>query len=74
MEFDVKLKVQIKCNKLDNNYHKLQESEIIFLIDHYNPSLRIIDLVSYTIYVVCLNFKDKWRGLQFKVDSERQIF
>ena len=27
-----------------------------YIIGHYNPSLRIIDLVSHTTYVVCLNF------------------
>ena len=44
------------------------------IIGHYNPSVRIIDLVSHTTYVVCVNFIHKWRNLQFKVDSERQIF
>ena len=39
------------------------------IIGHYNPSLRIIDLVSYTTYAVCVNFIHKWRDLQFKVDS-----
>ena len=38
------------------------------------PSVRNIDLVSHTAYVVCVNFVHKWRDLQFKVDSERQIF
>ena len=47
---------------------------ITYIIGHYNPSVRIIDLVSHTIYVVCVNFIHKWRDLQFKVDSERQIF
>ena len=45
-----------------------------YIIGHYNPSVRIIDLVSHTTYVVCVNFIHKWRNLQFKVDSERQIF
>ena len=44
------------------------------IIGHYNPSRWIIDLVSHTTYVVCVNFIHKWRGLQFKVDSEGQIF
>ena len=43
----------------------------IYVIGHYNPSVRIIDLVSHTTYV---NFMHKWRDLQFKVDCERQIF
>ena len=31
-------------------------------------------LVSHTTYVVCVNFIHKWQDLQFKVDSERQIW
>ena len=45
-----------------------------YIIGYYNPSVRIIDLVSHTTYVVCVNFIHKWRDLLFKVDSERQIF
>ena len=33
---------------------------------YYNPSVRIIDLVSHTTYIVCVNFIHKWRDLQFK--------
>ena len=33
-------------------------------------SNRIIDLVSHTTYVVCVNFVHMWRNPQFKVDSE----
>ena len=47
---------------------------ITYIIGHYNPSVRIIDLDSDTIYVVCVHFIHKWRDLQFKVYSERQIF
>ena len=36
------------------------------IICHYNPSVRIIELVSHTTYVVCVNFTHKWRNLQFK--------
>ena len=45
-----------------------------YLIVHYNPSVRIINLVSHITYVVCVNFIHKWRNLQFQVDSEWQIF
>ena len=45
-----------------------------YIIGHYNPSVRIIDLVSHTIYVVCVIFIHKWWDLQLNVDSERQIF
>ena len=31
----------------------------------------MIDLVSHTTYVVCVNFIPKTRDLKFKVDSER---
>ena len=38
-------------------------------------AVSIIDLVSHNTYVVCVNlYIHKWRNLQFKVDSERQIF
>ena len=42
-----------------------------FLNKNVFPSFRIIDLVSHTTYVVCVNFIYKWRYL---VDFEWQIF
>ena len=36
------------------------------IIAHYNPSVRIIGLVSHTTYAVCVNFIHKWRDLQFQ--------
>ena len=30
-----------------------------YIIAHYNPSIRIVDLVSHTTYVVCVNFIHK---------------
>ena len=42
-----------------------------YVIDYYNPSVIIIDLVLYNTFV---NFIYEWRDLPFKVDSERQIF
>ena len=39
-----------------------------------NPAITIIELVSSTTYVVCVNFIYKRWELQFKVDFERQIF
>ena len=42
------------------------------IVGHYNPSIRIIHLVSRTTYVVSVNFTHKRRDLQFKIDSERQ--
>ena len=41
-----------------------------YIIGHYNPSVRI-DLVLHTTHVVLILYK--WRDLQFKVDSVRQI-
>ena len=48
--------------------------QYIYIIGHYNPSVRIINLVSHITYDVCVNFIHKWGDLQFKFDSERQIF
>ena len=45
-----------------------------YIIGHYCPSVRIINLAFHNTYIVCVNFIDKWRDLHFKVDSERQIF
>ena len=36
-----------------------------YIIGHYNPSVRIIRLVSRTTYDVCDNFIHKWLDLQF---------
>ena len=67
------------CDTTSSTWWKLLSSSYIikihtYIIGHYNPSGRIIDLVSHTTYVVCVNFIHKWRDQQFKVDSERQIF
>ena len=37
-----------------------------YIIGHYNPAVRIIDLVSHTTSIVCVNFIHKWRDLRFK--------
>ena len=42
-------KIFLLCALLDSFLHP-------YIIDHYNPSVRIIDLVSHTTYVVCVNF------------------
>ena len=36
---------------------------LTYLIGHYNSSVRIIDLVAHTIYIVCVIFIHKWRDL-----------
>ena len=45
-----------------------------YIIGHYIPLVRIINLVSHTNFDVCVNFIHKWRDQQFNVDSEQQIF
>ena len=47
---------------------------VTYIIGHFIHSIRLFDLVSNRTYVVCVNFIHKWRDLQFKVDSEREIF
>ena len=44
-----------------------------YIIGHYNPSARITNQL-LTPLMLCVNFIREWRDLQFKVDSERQIF
>ena len=67
--YDKKITVILKFFPFLENALKIKLHT--YIIGHYNPSVRIIDLVSYTTYVVCVNFRHKW---QFKADSERQIF
>ena len=43
-----------------------------YIIGHYNPSVRIIDLLSHTTYVVCVNFIHEWLDPQSA--NERQFF
>ena len=54
-------------------YYKFVILTLIFTVGHCNSSVRIINLVSHTNYVVCVNFIHKWWDLQFKVDCERQM-
>ena len=44
------------------------------LIGHYNPSVRIIDIVSHTTYVVRVNSIHKWRNLQFLRNFSWQFY
>ena len=69
----LKVTNQNNCIVLIGIFHT-QALLLHYTIGHYNPSVRIIDLVSHTTYDVCVNFIHKWRDLHFKVDSERQIF
>ena len=48
---------------LDYDKYDFHELKIyVYIIDYYNPSVRIIDLFSYTTFVVCVNFIHKWAG------------
>ena len=54
---------------------------VVFIIRYlqmHNWSLQAFsqdsNLVSYTTYVVCINFIHELRDLELKVDAERQIF
>ena len=38
------------------------------------PFSQDYNLASHRTYIVCVNFIHEWQGLQFKVDSERQMF
>ena len=46
----------------------------LYIIGHCNSSVRVINPVSHSTYVVCVNFIYKWRDLLFKVVSEQEIF
>ena len=47
------------------NYNEKVLVAILFIIGHYNPSVRIMTLASHTTYVECV--------LQFRGDSEWQL-
>ena len=52
--------VGLEQQTVDGNFsNQIFFSEEVRLISHYNPSVGIIDLVSHTTYVVCVNFKCK---------------
>ena len=54
-----------KVNAIINVLEQCQKLHTYtYIIGHYNPSVRIIDLVSHTTYVVCVNFIHKWWDLQ----------
>ena len=55
--------ITLQLQKSSINIKTLKE--YIHIIGHYNPSVRIIDLVSHTTYVVAVNFIHKWRDQLF---------
>ena len=69
-------------NHIDTIYHPVHITSIrywkwylihTYIIGHYNPLARIVDLVFHTNYVVCVNFIHKWRDLQFKVYLKTEL-
>ena len=46
---------RVVCFILNNLHIPMVEYIHTYIIGHYNPSVRIIDLVSDTTYVVCVN-------------------
>ena len=72
-ELSSRLYLTVWCSAIDIRSIKIHTSYHTYINGHYNPSARIIDLVSHTPYFVCVNFTHKWWNLQFKVDSKRQI-
>ena len=60
----IKIKLQIQYTK---TYIRIHNWPLQTFSQDYG-------LASHTTYVVCVNFIHKWRDLQLKVDSERQIF
>ena len=44
------------------------------IIGLYNPSVRIIDIVFYSTYVMCVNFIHKWRLYSLKSTPNERFF
>ena len=63
-------KIGIFCKLIADSLSEAYTSEHTnihtYIIGYCNPSVKIIDLVSHTTYVVCVNFIYKRRDLQFK--------
>ena len=71
--------MDVSCKK-DGYYvrmHDFEEKVTLshtYINSHYNPSVRIIDLVSHITYVVCVNCMHKWQDLQFKKSTPNDRF
>ena len=61
------IKIKFSLNLKRYQSKLLNNCFCTYIIGHYN-------LASHTTYIVYVNFIHEWRDLQFKVDSERQIF
>ena len=62
----LKYELRITINRLFGYFTYIHNWSVelftTYIIGHYNPSVKIIDLVSHTTRVVCVNFIHKWRG------------
>ena len=56
-----------KCLQTHTYIHNIHNSPLQSFSQDYG-------LASHITHVVCVNFIREWRDLQFKFDSERQIF
>ena len=69
---------QLRLTDVEFQCHTYEKTKWIaltmYIIDPSNPPVRVIDLFSHTTYIVCVNFIHKWRDLQFKINSDWQIF
>ena len=75
-KYQVDICVGFYWSPVDNQLHVLVIwwSSLIYVIGRYNQPFKP-GLAFHTTHVVCVNFIHEERGdLQFKVDSERQIF
>ena len=55
---NVTLKNLFNATEIKQKYNKMGKMHT-YIIGHYNSSVRIIDLVSHTTYVACVNFIHK---------------
>ena len=63
ISFNPSYNAEFGCNVEEEGTGKSRKNEGFillclhtYIIGHYNPSVRIIDVVSHTTYVVCVNF------------------
>ena len=52
------------ANTRTQNMYTEIRSYNTYIIGHYNPSFRIIDLASHTAHVLCVHFIREWRDFR----------
>ena len=60
MDNKVEVSVKLKEGFILQATFKVKFMFVTYIIGHYNPSVRIIGLVSHTTYVVRVNFIHEW--------------